>query len=177
MSDEIEQLPEKRQGSKRGGARPNSGPQPYGQRYKRQIAKTADIMGKALPEAAQATVDLATGAYYLMVWNRHTQTYEKPRTKAIADAAVETGSEFIRVYQELPSMKAIEVMYERIMGKVAQPVDITVKRAVAEVISAQDTLMRIIEEHVSDEVLTLIRDDLARVAGHHNAALAAVGDE
>lgn len=173
---ELETTPEKSEGIKRrGGARPGAGQPPNAVKYKAKIAKATDIMGRMLPEAAAAITDLATGAHIILAYNTRTKKWEKPRTLEIAQRAVDT--DMYRVYQELPNPKAIEIMFERLMGKVPQPVDITVRQAVAEVISAQDTLMRIIEEHVSDETLALIRDDLARVAGHHNAALAAVGSE
>lgn len=175
VTDELEQSLEKREGSKRGGVRPNSGPKPYGERYKRQIAKTAEIMGKALPEAAQATVDLAKGAYYLMVWNGRTKQYEKPRDQRIADSCVEIGGDMIRVYRELPSIKAIEVIFDRLMGKVPQPVDITIRQAIAEVTEVQALLVRVIEEHVPSEYLTPIREELDRVAEHHSHARTAVG--
>lgn len=175
MTDNLNSPPENRQHSSWGGARPGTGPKPNAVKYKTRIAKATDIMGRMLPEAAQATTDLATGAYVILVYNMRAKKWEKPRTLDIAKDAVESG--FFRVYQELPDIRAIQVMFERLMGKVPQPVDVTVRQAVAEVVSAQDTLMRIIEEHVSDEVLTLIRDDLDRVAGHHTNALTAIGVE
>lgn len=130
-------------------------------------------MGRMLPEAAQATVDLATGAYYLLVYNPRTKSYEKPRTQKIADDSVEAG--LIKVYRELPNVKAIEIMFERLMGKVPQPVDITVRQAVSDVTEAQAILMRVIEEHVPSEYLAPIREELDRVAEHHHSARAAVG--
>jgi hypothetical protein len=122
---------------KRGGLRSPAGGRPPNEvKYKAKISKATDIMGRMLPEAAAATVDLATGAYYMMVWNGRTKQYEKPRTKEMADRAVEAGGELYRVYREMPDIRAVQVMFERLMGKVPQPVDITVKQAVSEVMEA-----------------------------------------
>lgn len=165
----------KKAGNGWGGKRAGAGQPPNAQKYKRQIAKATDTMGRMLPEAAAATVDLATGAYYLLVYNPRTKNYEKPRTEEIADSSVEAG--LIKVYRELPNIKAIEVMFERLMGKVPQPVDVTVRQAVADVMEAQEILMRVIEEHVPAEYLPQIRAELDRVARHHSNARAAVGIE
>lgn len=158
-----------------GGARPRAGRPPNEVKYKTKISKATDIMGRMLPEAAQATVDLATGAYVLLVFNSKKAAWEKPANMRVAQAAVDMGH--FRVYQELPSMRAVEVMFERLMGKVPQPVDITVRQAVSEVTEAQAILLRVIEEHVPSEYLTPIREELERVAQHHSNARTAVGIE
>lgn len=172
MSDDLELASEKTQSSSWGGARPNPGPKPNAVKYKAKIAKATDIMGRMLPEAAAAVTDLATGAHIILAYNTRTKKWEKPRTLEIAQRAVDT--DMYRVYQELPNPKAIEIMFERLMGKVPQPVDITVRQAVAEVTEAQAILMRVIEEHVPSEYLSPIREELERVAQHHSAARAAV---
>lgn len=174
VSDDLEQSAKNRKSSSWGGARPRSGPKPYGEQFKREIAKTARIMGKGLPEAATATVDLATGAYYLMVWNGRTKQYEKPRTQAIADNCVEIGGDMIRVYRELPDIRAIQVMYDRIIGKVPQPVDVTVRQAVQEVMQAQEYLILIVERYVPEERLAALGDELASVGELHRSARAAI---
>lgn len=157
-----------------GGPRKNQiGRPPNEVKYKGRIAKATDIMGRMLPEAAEATVDLATGAYVLLVYNPRTAQYEKPRTQAITEAAVDAG--LIRVYRELPDIRAIQVMFERLMGKVPQPVDVTVRQAVTDILDAQAILMRVIEEHVPAEYLPQIRAELERVVRHHSAARTAVG--
>lgn len=175
MSDLV--LPsENQEKPKHGGRRnPPGGRPPNEVKYKAKISKATDIMGRMLPEAAQATVDLATGAYYLMIWNPKTKTYEKPRTAAVADRCVAIGGDMIRVYRELPSAKAIEIMFDRLMGKVPQPIDITTRQAVGDIMEAQRILMRVIEEHVPEEYLATIRAELERVAQHHSDARAAVG--
>lgn len=176
MSDEFETGSEKSAGIKRrGGARPGAGQPPNVVKYKAKIAKATDIMGRMLPEAATATVDLATGVYVLLVYNGKTKKWEKPRTLDIAQKAVDSG--FFRVYQEMPNPKAIEIMFERLMGKVPQPVDITVRKAIDHVIDVQSRIMRIIEEHVPDETLAIIRDDIERMAELHQDARATVGIE
>lgn len=156
-----------------GGARPNSGPKPYAVKYKRQIAKTADIMGRMLPEAAQATVDLATGAYVVLIADRH-GNYHKPTEKQL-DAALDAGGVYLRVYRELPDVRAIQIMFERLMGKVPQPLDIRVQQAVDDVMQTQAILLRLLEEHVPSEYLAPIRDELGRVAELHRDARTAVG--
>jgi hypothetical protein len=99
--------------------------------------------------------------------------WEKPKSDKVMEGSLGTG--LIRVYREPPSIKAIEIMFDRLMGKVPQPVDITVRQAVAEVTDAQAILMRVIEEHVPSEYLAPIREELDRVAQHHSAARTAVG--
>lgn len=175
MTDEFEITLEKSEVIKkqRGGARPGAGQPRNEVKYKAKIAKATDIMGRMLPEAAAATTDLATGAYVLMVYNTKTKKWEKPRTLEIAEKSIDAG--MFRVYQELPDIRAILVMFERLMGKVPQPVDITVRQAVQEVTEAQSILMRVIEEHVPDEYLAPIRFELERVAQHHSEARTAVG--
>lgn len=158
---------------KRGGLRSPAGGRPPNEvKYRTKIAKATDIMGRMLPEAAEATVDLATGAYVLLIQNRKGE-WIKPPSQNIAERSVEYG--LFRVYRELPNIKAIEIMFERLMGKVAQPVDITVRQAVADVTEAQAILMRVIEEHVPSEYLSSIREELDRVAQHHSNARTAVG--
>lgn len=175
--DDLETTPEKSGGikSQHGGKRPGSGQPPNAVKYKAKIAKATDIMGRMLPEAATATVDLATGAYVILAYNATANKWEKPRTLEIAQQVVDFG--LFRVYQELPNMKAIEVMFERLMGKVVQPVDITVRQAISQVIDSQSRIMRIIEEHATDETLAAIRADIERVVELHQDARAAVGIE
>lgn len=172
MSDDLVSPQENPQKPKRGGVRPGSGRPPNEVKYKAKIAKATDIMGRMLPEAAAAVTDLATGAYVLMIQNKKGE-WIKPPNQNIAERSIEYG--MFRVYRELPDIRAIQTMFERLMGKVAQPVDVTVRQAVSEVTEAQAILMRVIEEHVPDEYLAPIRAELERVAQHHSEARAAVG--
>jgi hypothetical protein len=175
VSDEPLVLPpENPEKPKRGGLREPVGGRPRNEvKYKGKIAKATDIMGRMLPEAAAATTDLAKGAYIVMVYNAKAKRWEKPRTLDIAEKSIDAG--LFRIYQELPDIRAIMVMFERLMGKVPQPVDITVRQAVQEVTEAQAILMRVIEEHVPEEHLAPIRLELERVAQHHSEARTAVG--
>lgn len=173
---DFETTPEKQEGIKkqRGGARPGAGQPPNAVKYKAKIAKATDIMGRMLPEAAAAVTDLATGAYVLLIQNKKGE-WIKPPNDAIASMSIDYGLH--KVYRELPDIRAIMVMFERLMGKVTQPVDVTVRQAVSEVTEAQAILMRVIEEHVPSEYLAPIREELERVAQHHSNARAAVGIE
>lgn len=156
-----------------GGKRPGAGQPPKEIKYKTKIAKATDIMGRLLPEAAQAVTDLATGAYVLMVQNKKGE-WVKPPNEQIAKMSIEYG--MYRVYREPPDVKAIAIMFERLMGKVPQPVDVTVRQAITSVTESQRILMRVIEEHVPDEYLVPIRAELERVAQLHNEAHAAIGE-
>lgn len=157
----------------KGGARPNSGPKPNEVKYKRQIAKATDIFGRMLPEAAEATKDLALGAYVLMTFDRNTGQWVRAKSETVANLAVDSG--MFRVYRELPDIKAISIMFERVAGKVPQPIDHRHQVAILHVTEAQSILMRVLEEHVPAEYLAVVRAELARVAELHSDARTAVG--
>lgn len=158
---------------RKGGPQPGSGRPPNEVKYKTKISKATDIMGRMLPEAAQATTDLATGAYVVMVMDRHGE-FHKPTARQL-DAALSAGPQYIRVYRELPDVRAIQIMFERLMGKVPQPLDIRVQQAVSDVMETQSILLRLLEEHVPAEYLAPIRAELGRVAELHRDARTAVG--
>lgn len=156
-----------------GGARPGAGRKPNAEKYKRQIAKATDTMGRMLPEAAAATVDLATGIFVLMTLDTRSGEWVKAKTEAVANAAIDAG--LFRVYREPPDIRAIGIMFDRLMGKVAQPIDVRHQLAIENVTEAQQILMRVLEEHVPGEYLAPIRAELARVAELHSGARTAVG--
>lgn len=157
-----------------GGTRPGAGRPPNAIKYQRQIAKATDVMGRMLPAAAQATVDLAGGAYVLLVLDEEGEL-RKARSQYEFDRAVEDGR--FRVYRELPDVKAIQIMFERLMGKVPQPIDVRYQQALDDVVQTQAILMRLLEEHVPAEALTIIRAELGRVAELHRDARAALGGD
>jgi hypothetical protein len=158
-----------------GGPRPNSGPKPKAVKYKRQIAKATDVMGRMLPEAADAVADLARGAYVILIHDPQTKQWIKPSSQKMVNTAIDMG--VYRIYQELPDVRAIQIVFERLMGKVPQPVDITMREAISDVTESQAILMRVIEEHVPDEYLAPIRAELERVADLHSRARTAIGVE
>jgi len=157
----------------KGGVRPGAGRKPNAVTYKREIAKATDIMGRMLPEAAQATNDLALGAYVLMTFDPRTGQWVRAQSQAVADLAIDSG--MFRVYREPPDIKAITIMFERVMGKVPQPIDVRHQIAIQQVTEAQTILMRVLEEHVPAEYLAPVRAELARVADLHSEARTAVG--
>lgn len=157
----------------KGGVRPGAGRKPNAVTYKREIAKATDILGRMLPEAAEATKDLALGAYVLMTFDPHTGQWVRAKSETVATLAVDSG--MFRVYRELPDIKAITIMFERVMGKVPQPIDVRHQIAIEQVTQAQAILMRVLEEHVPAECLAPIRAELARVAELHSGARTAVG--
>ncbi len=160
---------------KSGGRRENQpGRPPNAVKYKAKISRATDIMGRMLPEAAQATVDLAIGLYVLMI-SDGLGGFVPPRTEAQVQAALKGGPALYRVYRQAPDIRAIQVMFERVAGKVPQPLDVRHQLAVEKITEAQTILMRVLEEHVPGEYLPAIRAELARVADLHSDARTAVG--
>jgi hypothetical protein len=158
-----------------GGNRRGAGRKPNAVVYKQEITKATDILGRMLPEAALAVRDLALGARVIMVPRADGLGWEKPASDAQMRAAIERGEGAFLVYRELPDIKALALMFERVAGKVPQPIDVRHQLAIEHVTEAQTILMRVLEEHVPAEYLAPVRAELARVADLHSEARTAVG--
>lgn len=150
-------------------------------RYRKEILATKDKMGAELVALTDKLLDRAHGLHVLMAREVNERSGEEslePLDEASARRCAEDPAFLadlvargaVRVYTRPPDMAAILVAYERIMGKVPQQVNVEVKQTIQRIIDDQETLVRILEEHVPDEALGPILESLRRIRGDHRAA-------
>ena len=143
-------------------------------RWKRATVAAKDKLADRLGEVADAALDLALGAHVVLVQNARGE-WKKPPSDQAVEIALSIGA--VRVYRELPDPRGIALVFERVMGREVQPVDVEVTQVIKHLTADQAALIRILEEHVPAESLQPVLDELRRVREHHRAAAQLVADE
>jgi hypothetical protein len=142
-------------------------------RWKRATVAAKDKLADRLGEVADAALDLALGAYVVLIQDSK-GSWKKPPSDRALDIALDV--EAVRVYRELPDPRGIALVFERVMGREAQPIDVEVTQVIKYLTADQATLIRILEEHVPEEYLEPVLAELRRVREHHREATAVLPD-
>lgn len=144
-------------------------------RYRKEIEDAKHAMANALGDATQALIDKARGLFVCRIYDHQTQRWRKPPDLGTLEQAIEIGPPLVRIYQEPPDLAAILALQDRIMGKVPTPVDLEVRTIVLNAITAQATILELIERKVPAEYLADLADELGRLHGQHREAAAYLG--
>lgn len=145
-------------------------------RYRREILAAKDKLGDQIVALTDKVLDRAHGLHVLLAVD------DKGNALPLDDASAKRVAEdpaflakllaenVVRVYTRPPDLAAIQIAYERIMGKVPQQVNIEVKQTIQRIIEDQETLVRLLEQHVPQESLAPLLESLRRIRGDHRAA-------
>lgn len=109
---------------KRGGARPNSGPQ-KGAKYKKTLDAEArllalrDLVSKELEPMTQAQIAHAKGVHYMVL--RHKDgTFTRATDEKQIDAAIASGAMAFQIFTQAPNTGAFSDLLNRTFGKPAE---------------------------------------------------------
>jgi hypothetical protein len=136
--------------------------------YRREIRAATARMGAGLLDVTDALMDLARGHHILLI--RTDVGWAKAETREQFDAALAVGAEAYRVYREAPNLGAIQTVWERVGGRVPQPVDVEVRQLIVHITEDHAALARILQEYVPAEYLEPVLAELERVEGRRRAA-------
>lgn len=149
-----------------GGWRPGAGrkrvrPLSPRELYGEQIDGALELLAQEVRAVAQAASDLAKGEYIVLARDRH-GNWKRPPDVHSAQAAVEL--ELHRVYQRSPSVEAIRVVFDRVLGKVGGHMDERVKNAALDGYTLIEGLIDVIEDVCTPEQRAAIHERVGAIA-------------
>jgi hypothetical protein len=145
-------------------------------RYKRQIAAARDHFADGLFDATEAAMDLARGCYVVLLRDERARRWVKPPSVEAVEDAIELAPHTVRVYQQPPDLGAIQLVWERVAGKVPQPHEHEVRQLILQITEDHATIAEIIRRHVPPESLAPVVDELERLARRRQAAAGLLAD-
>jgi hypothetical protein len=161
----------------KGGYIPGSGRKPGAEtRYRRQIAAARDHFADGLLDATEAAMDLARGAYVVLMRDERARKWVKPPSVEDVEHALALAPHTIRVYQQAPDLGAIQLVWERVAGKVPQPHEHEVRQLILQITEDHATIAEIIRRHVPPASLAPVVDELERLARRRQAAAGLLAD-
>jgi hypothetical protein len=149
---------------------PNGRPPGRETLYKREIKAARDVFGAGLVDATEAAMDLARGAYIVLIRDERARKWVKPPSVEDVDNALALAPHTVRVYQQAPDLGAIQLVWERVAGKVPQPHEHEVRQLILQITEDHSALAEIIRRHIPAESLPALRDDLDRLAERRSRA-------
>lgn len=142
----------------RGRGRP---PTARGQ-YKREIAAARKLFGNGLLDVSQHAMDLARGCFLFEVQTKRGK-WVKPDALAVVERALAYAPDAVRVYQQPPDLGAIQLVWERVAGKVPQPHEHEVRQLILQITEDHSAVAEIIRRYIPAESLPALRDELAEL--------------
>jgi hypothetical protein len=165
-------------GKKMAGVAGRSGRKPTAVgEYLKQIRQSKDMMAGALVDVTDALLDAARGVYRLVIYEPATGEWRNPPSDAVLDNALQNAGSMVRIYREPPDLRAILAVHDRIMGKVAQPINVELREVIENAIADQELIASVLERVVPSEHLGAVITDIRRVREHRRKALAVLGGD
>jgi hypothetical protein len=150
---------------RRGRGRP---PTARGQ-YKRQIAEARRVFADGLLDVTAHAMDLARGCFLFEVQDKRGK-WVKPDSLAVVERALAYAPDSVRVYQQPPDLGAIQLVWERVAGKVPQPHEHEVRQLILQITEDHSAVAEIIRRYIPAEHLPALRDDLDQLAERRSRA-------
>lgn len=162
----------------RGGAREGAGRKPTAAgNYQKVIRASKDKMAESLVEVTDTLLDMARGCYRLVIFDPASGEWRNPPNDKVMDEALQNAPSMVRIYRETPDLKAILAVHDRIMGKVAQPVNLELREVIENAIADQELIASVLERVVPSEHLGAVITDIRRVREHRRKAAAILGGD
>jgi hypothetical protein len=154
-----------------------AGSQPgFRTQYKREIAAARKHFADGLLDATEAAMDLARGAYIVLIRDERARKWVKPPSVEDVDNALALAPHTVRVYQQPPDLGAIQLVWERVAGKVPQPHEHEVRQLIVAITEDHAALAEIIRRHIPPESLPAIRDELVQLDERRRGAALLLAD-
>jgi hypothetical protein len=144
--------------------------------YKREIKAARQHFADGLLDATEAAMDLARGAYVVLMRDERARKWVKPPSVEDVEHALALAPHTIRVYQQAPDLGAIQLVWERVAGKVAQPHEHEVRQLILQITEDHSAVAEIIRRYIPAEHLPALRDDLDRLEERRRGALSLLAD-
>jgi hypothetical protein len=156
----------------------NPSGRPPGRRtaYKREITAARQHFADGLLDATEAAMDLARGCYVVLLRDERARKWVKPPSLEAVEHAIELAPHTVRVYRQPPDLGAIQLVWERVAGKVPQPHEHEVRQLILQITEDHSAVAEIIRRHIPAESLPALRDDLDRLAERRRGALSLLAD-
>lgn len=145
-------------------------------RYKRQIQESRDHFADGLLDATEAAMDLARGAYVVLLRDERSRKWVKPPSVEAVEHAIELAPHTVRVYQQPPDLGAIQLVWERVAGKVPQPHEHEVRQLILQITEDHSAVAEIIRRYIPAEHLPALRADLDELDERRRGALSLLAD-
>ena len=143
--------------------------------FEREGAEAIAVFGGGVVAVARHAMDLASGVYAFAVLDLKTGKYKPPPDDADPETLLALGEPLVRVYRQPPDLGAITLVIERILGKVPQPVDVKLERAITQVRLDHAIIARVLQEHVPPDCLGPVVAELERIARHREGQAGLIG--
>jgi phosphoribosylanthranilate isomerase len=131
--------------------------------YRREVAAARKHFADGLLDATEAAMDLARGAYIVLLRDERSRRWVKPPSLEAVEHALELAPHTVRVYQQPPDLGAIQLVWERVAGKVPQPHEHEVRQLILQITEDHSAVAEIIRRHIPAESLPALRDELAEL--------------
>jgi hypothetical protein len=145
-------------------------------RYKRQIAAARDHFADGLRDATAAAMDLARGCYVVLLRDERSRKWVKPPSVEAVEHAIELAPHTVRVYRQPPDLGAIQLVWERVAGKVPQPHEHEVRQLIVAITEDHAALAEIIRRHIPAEYLAPVAAELERLEERRRGAAVLLAD-
>lgn len=155
----------------RGRGRP---PTARGQ-YKREIAAARKLFGDGLLDVSQHAMDLARGCFLFEVRTNRGK-WVKPDSLAVVERCLAYAPDAVRVYQQPPDLGAIQLVWERVAGKVPQPHEHEVRQLIVAITEDHAALAEILRRHIPAEYLAPVAAELGRLEERRRGAALLLAD-
>jgi hypothetical protein len=160
-----------------GGARPGAGRKPTANgRYKREIAAARQHFAGGLLDATEAAMDLARGCYVVLIRDERARKWVKPPSVEAVEHAIELAPHTVCVYQQPPDLGAIQLVWERVAGKVSQPHEHEVRQLIVAITEDHAALAEILRRHIPAEYLAPVAAELERLEERRRGAAVLLAD-
>lgn len=144
--------------------------------YKREIKAARDVFGAGLLDATEAAMDLARGAYIVLLRDERARKWVRPPSLEDVDNALALAPHTVRVYRQPPDLGAIQLVWERVAGKVPQPHEHEVRQLILQITEDHSAVAEIIRRYIPAEHLPALRADLDELDERRRGALSLLAD-
>jgi phosphoribosylanthranilate isomerase len=144
--------------------------------YKREIKAARDLFGAGLLDATEAAMDLARGAYIVLLRDERSRRWVKPPSLEAVEHALALAPHTVRVYRQPPDLGAIQLVWERVAGKVPQPHEHEVRQLIVQITEDHAAIAEIIRRHIPTEYLAPVAAELERLEERRRGAAVLLAD-
>jgi hypothetical protein len=144
--------------------------------YKREVAAARKHFADGLFDATEAAMDLARGCYVVLLRDERSHKWVKPPSVEAVEHALELAPHTVRVYRQPPDLGAIQLVWERVAGKVPQPHEHEVRQLIVAITEDHAALAEIIRRHIPAEYLAPVAAELERLEERRRGAAVLLAD-
>lgn len=144
--------------------------------YRREIRKARQLFADGLFEVSESAMDLARGCYVVLMRDERARKWVKPPSLEAVEQAIELAPHTIRVYQQPPDLGAVQLVWERVAGKVPQRHEHEIRQLIVAITEDHATLARLIRDAVPPESLPAVVEELDRLESRRALAAGLVAD-